>query len=212
LALCTLGNISSPEMARDLFSEVEKLLGASNSYIRRKAALCAMRIVRKVPDLLPTFLDRAKTLLTDRNHGVLISGVTLLTDLCESDPEVTSEVRTYVPILVKTLKGLANSGYEPEYDVSGIADPFLQVKILRLFRVLGMGDAVVSEQVNDILAQVATNTESSKNVGNAILYETVLTILEIEADTPLRVMGINILGKFLANKDNNIRYLSSNPG
>ena len=29
LALCTLGNISSPEMARDLFSEVEKLLSAS---------------------------------------------------------------------------------------------------------------------------------------------------------------------------------------
>jgi len=38
------------------------------------------------------------------------------------------------------------------------------------------------------------------------LYETVLTVLEIEADTGLRVMAINILGKFLSNKDNNIRY------
>ena len=205
LALCTLGNISSPEMARDLFSEVEKLLSASNAYIRRKAALCAMRIVRKVPELLPNFLDRAKTLLSDRNHGVLVCGITLLTDMCENEPEVTSQVRTYVPILVKTLKALANSGYEPEHDVSGIADPFLQVKILRFFRVLGMGDPHTSEQINDILAQVATNTESSKNVGNAILYEAVLTILDIEADTPLRVMGINILGKFLANRDNNIR-------
>ena len=197
-------------MARDLFSEVEKLLGASNAYIRRKAALCAMRIVRKVPELLPNFLDRAKTLLSDRNHGVLICGITLLTDICENEPDVTPQVRTYVPILVKTLKGLANSGYEPEHDVTGIADPFLQVKILRLFRVLGMGDQHASEQVNDILAQVATNTESSKNVGNAILYEAVLTILDIEADTPLRVMGINILGKFLANRDNNIRYVALN--
>ncbi len=33
-----------------------------------------------------------------------------------------------------------------------------------------------------------------------------LTVLEIEADTGLRVMAINILGKFLSNKDNNIRY------
>jgi AP-1 complex subunit gamma-1 len=76
--------------------------------------------------------------------------------------------------------------------------------------VLAVGDAQTSEQINDILAQVATNTDSSKNVGNSILYEAVLTILDIEADSGLRVLGVNILGKFLTNRDNNVRYVALN--
>ncbi|KAI9664038.1 MAG: clathrin associated protein complex large subunit [Bathelium mastoideum] len=217
LALCALGNIASVEMSRDLFPEIEQLILSSNHYIRRKAALCAMRICRKVPDLQEHFLDKGKMLLQDRNHGVLLCGLTLVTNMCEaaeedeeSESNVIDSFRPVIPSLVKLLKGLQGSGYAPEHDVTGITDPFLQVKILQLLRVLGRGDAETSEQINDILAQVATNTDGSKNVGNSILYEAVLTILDIEADTALRVLGVNILGKFLSNRDNNIRYVALN--
>ncbi|KAL7806103.1 adaptor protein complex gamma-adaptin subunit [Trichoderma aethiopicum] len=216
LALCTLGNIASDEMSRDLFPEIENLISTANPYIRRKAALCAMRICRKVPDLQEHFVEKATALLSDRNHGVLLCGLTLVTSLCEADEEeggeegMVEKFRAFVPGLVKTLKGLSTSGYAPEHDVTGITDPFLQVKLLRLLRVLAVGDAHTSEQINDILAQVATNTDSSKNVGNSILYEAVLTILDIEADSGLRVLGVNILGKFLTNRDNNVRYVALN--
>ena len=172
LALVTLGNIASVEMSRDLFTDVATMLSSQNTYIRRKAALCAMRICRKVPDLQEHFIDKAKLLLNDRNHGVLLCGVTLMTSLCEAEEEglgpedgdsVIEAFKLIVPQLVKLLKALSTAGYAPEHDVTGITDPFLQVKILRLLRVLGRNDAQVSEQINDILAQVC-EASTTKNV------------------------------------------------
>ncbi|CAK9237104.1 unnamed protein product [Sphagnum troendelagicum] len=151
LALCALGNICTAEMARDLASDVEHLLQSNNAYIRKKAALCAVRIVRKVPDLIESFIDPAIRLLGDKHHGVLISGVKLCIELCQAS------------------------------DVA-----------LEQFR------------------KVSTNTEGNKNAGHAILYECVQTIMAIEAIGGLRVLAINILGRFLAFPDNNIRYVALN--
>ena len=35
--------------------------------------------------------------------------------------------------LVKVLKDAVNSPYAPEYDIAGIADPFLQIRLLRIY-------------------------------------------------------------------------------
>lgn len=59
--------------------------------------------------------------------------------------------------MVRILKNLIMSGYSPEHDVSGVSDPFLQVKILRLLRILGRNDEATSEAMNDILAQACWN-------------------------------------------------------
>nr|XP_057924370.1 AP-1 complex subunit gamma-like 2 [Doryrhamphus excisus]XP_057924371.1 AP-1 complex subunit gamma-like 2 [Doryrhamphus excisus] len=208
LALCTLACIGSAEMCRDLAPEVDRLLRASNSYIKKKAALCAIHIVRKVPELGELFAQTARSLLVEKHHGVLHGAVVLITELCGCNPETLERFRKTVPDLVRIMKGLVTSGYSPEHDVAGISDPFLQVRILRLLRMLGRNSEEASDAMNDLLAQVATNTDSTKTVGNAVLYETVLTVLDIKSESGLRVLAVNILGRFLLNNDRNIRYIA----
>lgn len=50
LALCTFANIASEEMSRDLANEIEKLLGSTNTYIRKKARKNLSRNERAIFD------------------------------------------------------------------------------------------------------------------------------------------------------------------
>ena len=210
LALCSLGNICSAEMGRDLAPEVKKLMKSSSSYIKKKAALCAERIINKIPEMIPEFVEPTLEQLNGRAHGVLLASTTLAISICELAPGEIPTFRRGVPQLIKVLRNLVSSGHSTEHDVGGVSDPFLQVKILKLMAILGKGDAESSDLMSDILAQVATSTASKKNAGNAVLYECVKTIMTIESIGGQRVLAINVLGKFLANRDNNIRYVALN--
>jgi AP-1 complex subunit gamma-1 len=46
-----------------------------------------------VPELLDHFIEGAKGLLTDRNHGVLLSGVTLVSEMCQASESCLDEFR-----------------------------------------------------------------------------------------------------------------------
>lgn len=45
-------------------------------------------VLRKVPDMLESFAERAPALLEDRSHSVLLAGVTLMLDICAQAPQV----------------------------------------------------------------------------------------------------------------------------
>uniref|UniRef100_A0A3P8ZIL0 AP-1 complex subunit gamma n=1 Tax=Esox lucius TaxID=8010 RepID=A0A3P8ZIL0_ESOLU len=204
LALCTLACMGSAEMCRDLAPEIDRLLRASNSYIKKKVSIiCDTHTHTQLANPSTTYLTLATPIA-----GVLHGAVVLITELCERNPDTLEQFRKVVPELVQIMKGLVMSGYSPEHNVAGISDPFLQVRILRLLRILGRNNDTASDAMNDLLAQVATNTDSSKTAGSAVLYETVLTVMDIKSESGLRVLAVNILGRFLLNNDRNIRYIS----
>ena len=208
LGLTSIAEISTEDMCRELYTEVKKLMRSSSSYVKKKAILAAVRIIRNIPDTIDDFIEVIDVLINEHSHSITLATVTLIEEIIKIEPERVSDFRKYTKILIKVLKNLIHSGYAPEYDIAGIKDPFLQVRIIRVLGFLGEGNADASDDMNDILAEIATNTEGSRNTANSILYECVRTIMNIEASQGLRVLGINILGRFLVNKENNIRFIA----
>jgi len=259
LSLVAIGNLATADMARDLSTDVERILRGSSSYLKKKAALACIRLIKKVrprpkhthtcthtlasyvgnrrhythpvltphsrprpppaalypfpykePDLIEHLVERIIALLKDRTHGVLITGMDLVLEVIRQEPSFKSSFTGLVPGLVRLLRNFSSMGFSPEHDVNGVTDPFMQVKIINLLGVLGKGDEEASDQMNDVLAQVASSTETNKNAGNSILYECVKAIMTIKSDGALKTLAINILGRFLLNRDNNIRYVALN--
>ncbi len=101
------------------------VLGPCNS----AGSICICRVIRKVPDAIESFQDVAAKLLLDRHHGVLLTGVALMMEICAVDPAAIEAYRKHVPQLCNIMRSLLMSGFAPEHDVSGITDPFLQVKV-----------------------------------------------------------------------------------
>lgn len=208
LGLTSIAEISTEDMCRELYTEVKKLMRSTSSYIKKKAILAAIRIIRNIPDTIDDFMEVIDTLINEHSHSITLATMTLIEEIIKIEPERVKTFRKYTKILIKILKNLIHSGYAPEYDIAGIKDPFLQVRIIRVLGFLGEGSSDASDDMNDILAEIATNTEGSRNTANSILYECVRTIMMIESSQGLRVLGINILGRFLVNKENNIRFIA----
>ncbi|OMJ66712.1 hypothetical protein SteCoe_36355 [Stentor coeruleus] len=208
MGITSMANVATAEMCRDLCKDVCKLMNHSNSYIRKKAALAGVRIARKCPDMVDDLANEIPRLIEDRSHVVVMNGVNLLLEVLKVNPGLRSKFMQFTSLIVKAMRNLLHSVHSPEHSIGGVTDPFLQVRLLRLL--CKLTNAQPSEETCDCLAQVSTNTDSGKNAGNAVLYECVKTILEVQSTSGLRVLATNIMGRFLMSRDNNLRYVALN--
>ena len=96
VALNTIGEVCTSDLCREVSPEVEKLMSNPNPYIKKKAALAATRIIKKCPELLETFADRIGSYLEDKNHGVLICGISLAIQVFKQDSSYIETYRKYL--------------------------------------------------------------------------------------------------------------------
>ncbi|CCW67171.1 unnamed protein product [Phytomonas sp. Hart1] len=204
VSLNAAANVASADMSCDIFEKVNRLLDSSNLYIRRKACLVALRIVRKNPTYAEHFLERLVDIFSPSRFGHLLCSLALINECLQSEAGAVflPRYRKLAPDAVNALKRLVLSMRVTERDIGDISDPFLQVRLLEFMRIIGKGSREESETFNDILTQIITNTDSSQSVGCAIEYECVRTIISIESDKDLSALAVKRVSEFLSNTQN----------
>ncbi|KAG0448043.1 hypothetical protein HPP92_028038 [Vanilla planifolia] len=215
LALTMVGNIGGREFAESLAPDVQKLL-VSNScrpLVRKKAALCLLRLFRKNPDVvnIDGWSDRMAQLLDERDLGVLTSAMSLFVALVSNNADAYWNC---VAKCVKILERLARSNDVPqEYTYYGIPSPWLQVKTMRALQYFPtIEDPSIRKSLFEVLQRILMGTDVVKNVNknnasHAVLFEALALVMHLDAEKEMMSQCVALLGKFISVREPNIRYL-----
>ncbi|KAJ1972946.1 hypothetical protein H4R34_005239 [Dimargaris verticillata] len=216
LALHAIANIGGREMAETLSGEVQKLLVSplSRSFVKKKAALCLLRLFRKHSDVLPAveWAGRLLPIMDDPNLGVATSMASLITALAQQYPQ------QYSPCVPKALRRLCKIVVDREvvadYVYYKVPAPWLQVKLLRLLQYYpAPNDENLRDRLSSILQCIVQNSrEIPRNIQHAnalhaILFEAINLIIHLGCEPELQQQAAFLLGRFIASKETNVRYL-----
>ncbi|KAL6937876.1 hypothetical protein ACO0RG_004400 [Hanseniaspora osmophila] len=138
---------------------------------------------------------------------------------------VKNLINPMLPQWITFLKNKHASNHDPEYEVQGVNDPFLQVSIIQTLRMIFMkyNDVVSPQCLVDFkyLLNKITNSGNTPSVSNgksssskkslSVKYEAIKTVLILPSvETPLKTAAINVLLKFLISRDANHKYVALN--
>jgi AP-2 complex subunit alpha len=210
-----VGNIGGKEFSESLAPDVQKLLISSSCrpVVRKKAALCLLRLYRKNPDVvnIDGWSDRMAQLLDERDLGVLTSCMSLFVSLVSNNAEAYWNC---LPKCVRILERMArNQDIPQEYTYYGIPSPWLQVKTMRALQYFPtIEDPSARRALFEVLQRILMGTDVVKNVNknnasHAVLFEALALVMHLDAEKEMMSQCVALLGKFIAVREPNIRYL-----
>ena len=107
LVLCVLSEICTAELAKDLHLDVLKCCSNSSAYIRKKAILTSIKIVKRVPEYIGEFLDKVSTCLEEKSHGVLLGCMAFLENVVQIDDNLCERLVSLVPKIARAYRLIA---------------------------------------------------------------------------------------------------------
>lgn len=215
LGLSCIANVGGREFADSLAGDVETILMTPTirPVVRKKAALCLLRLFRKNNEILipETFAPKMVDLLdAERDLGVLIGVLGLLSGIVSYDYK---GYEACVPKVITIMERLTrNTDIPPEYLYYGIPSPWLQVKCMRILQYFPTPEdpALLDAQltaVRNILKTQSVKNLNKNNALHAILFEAINLVTSIDYAHELLDPCVELLGKLLGMGPN-IRYLA----
>lgn len=202
LALAVLANIGSTELCRSLAADVQKVLAIDDPFLRKRAAMAVIRIIKKLPEFTETFQTHVHLLLNDSQHSVVLSGIGMVITMLKAQPELANTWSKFTPAFVKILRSLIASSRSSDE----ASDPFLQVKVLEILALLKSP----SDDLDEVLASIVSTADMKRSDGRAVLLQAVQTIVAVAKKPSLRTLAFSQIGRLLSFRESNVLYSALN--
>ncbi|KAH3746252.1 Adaptor protein complex AP-2 alpha subunit [Pelomyxa schiedti] len=216
LALVTIASIGGKEMTESLAPAILNLLLSTTTpgTVRKKAAMCFLRLYRKDTNILQVdsnIHQKLLALLDDHDLGVVNSVVSLLSAIAQTD---TTSFEAATPKILRILNKTVLKEYSREYIYHDVPHPWLQVKCLRFLKLVPPSQKVHLDQLTSLLTKIFSqaepgrgSSENQKNALNAVLFEAIAVVIHLEYDQNLLSSVTTFLGRFISAREINVRYL-----
>ncbi|SBT87695.1 AP-4 complex subunit epsilon, putative [Plasmodium malariae] len=203
-ALNCVCKLLNSEMIPAIFPIIKNLLNHKNELIRKKVCMLLHKIYLIDPLLIKDIDVYLKKLLCDVDPSVMGASLNLIACIAKNHMMYCIKL---VPYLVSILKQICENKLPKEYDYHRIPAPWIQIKILSIFRILGFSNKKLSEQMYEVLQKTMQRADFGINVGYAIIYECVKTIAIIYPSHNLLELASLSISRFISSDNHNLKYV-----
>lgn len=200
-ACCKLIN---EETIPAVLQQVVELLGHPKEGVRKKAVMALHSFYQRSPSSVNHLVSHFRKKLCDNDPGVMGATLCPLYDLITIDVNLYKDL---VVSFVNILKQVAERRLPKSYDYHQTPAPFIQIKLLKTLAILGSGDKKSSEQMYTVIGDIMRKSDTTSNIGNAILYECICCISSIQPSPKLLETAAEAIAKFLKSESHNLKYM-----
>lgn len=190
VALGGLGDVVTPDLARDLGHDLVSMLGHSKANVRKKAVLVMYKIFLQYPEALRSSYPKLRERLQDSDQAVVSATINVIVELSRKNP------KNYLPLAPELFELLTSS-----------SNNWMLIKIIKLFATLTPLEPRLIKKLVPPLTELIQSTSAM-----SLLYECINTVisgdmLASSTSGPLATLCIMKLRTFFEQEDQNLKYV-----